>query len=73
MGLQDGSKADWSKFACDEEFNRIDMSGEVDETNESIIKAIGKSAGKRKVKMAPWWNKESSEAIKHRNKVLRQQ
>lgn len=75
-------KADWSKFAsaCDEEFYRIDMSGEVDEINESIIKAIsngasqaiGKSTSRKKAKMVPWWNKECSEAIRNRNKMFRE-
>lgn len=75
-------KADWSKFAsaCDEEFYRIDMSGEVDEINESIIKAIlhgasqaiGKSSSRKKAKMVPWWNKECSEAIRNRNKMFRE-
>lgn len=71
-------KADWSKFACcDEEFNRIDMSGEVAEINESIIKAIlnehqeqlERVLVKKKVKMVPRWNKECSDAIRNRNKI----
>lgn len=73
------AKTNWEMFAklCDNEFDKIDMAGSIDEINEQFTSNIIKSANQtienkigklnKCVRMVPWWNKECKEAI--RNKI----
>lgn len=75
------SSADWMKFrrVSDQEMEKVYISEDVEELNESICQAIleaakqsmQKKGGKHKKKIVPWWTKECEEAIQSRNKAFK--
>ena len=75
------SSADWEKFrrVSDQEMEKVYVSEDVEELNESVCQAIleaakqsmQKKGGKHRKKIVPWWTKECDEAIKARNKAFK--
>ncbi len=74
-------RADWVKFhqLSEESLSRIDVSGNIDETNKQITSAIimaadgsiPRSNQRRNKKLVPWWTEECRLAVKNRNRAFK--